>query len=257
VPYLTVILAVLILSVQPNQDRDKHPSESKKSSQYSGCEIQILPTTSNTINESPNEPCKQPSKTDTQNKYQIIEHSTPFLNTLATIAIAVFTILTFLIYRAQLAAMKINARAWIVPIIHPIEPTADPLEFQVTVDLANTGKTPAWITSAGSRGKGATAQAPLPTVPTYDDMKPFSKKGDLLSPNGSFAQPFKLTKERLDHVQTGQSQLFIFGYAAYRDVYGGPHIVRYCFEAKKSHDANHSHPLEFYVGGPDGYMDAD
>ncbi len=88
-------------------------------------------------------------------------------------------------------------------------------------------------------------------------MKPFSKKGTLLSPTGSLTQGFPLTKERLDHVQAGKSQLFIFGYARYRDVYGDPHIVRYCFEAKKSQDANHPHPLEFYVSGPNEYIDAD
>jgi hypothetical protein len=211
-----------------------------------------------------NPPCTQFSKpnegyeqTDTNNSGNIFAHSVPYLTAASTVIVTIFTILIWLVYRAMLHATKINERAWIVPVVAPIEPTESPEEFQVKVDLRNNGKTPAWITAAGSCGKGATEQQPLPTKPPYTEMKPFSKKGTLLSPSGSFTQGFLLTKERLDHVHAGKSQLFIFGYAAYRDVYGDPHIVRYSFEARKSQDANHPHPLEFYVGGPSGYIDAD
>ena len=157
----------------------------------------------------------------------------------------------------MLRASKINERAWVVPVIGTIEPTKDPQQFQIKVDLKNNGKTPAWIIAAGSKGKGATEQQPLPVKPLYDEMSPFTKKGNLLSPTNSFTQGFPLEKQRLDHVLAGQSRLFIFGYASYRDVYGDSHIIRYCFEAKKSQDANHPHPLEFYVGGPNAYWEAD
>jgi hypothetical protein len=182
---------------------------------------------------------------------------TPFINTLTTIAIAIFTFFTVRIYQAQLRALKINERAWIVPNVGIIEKTKDPEAFQIKVELTNKGKTPAWVTAAGSNGKGATKEEPLPTSPPYDEMKPFTTKGTLLSPSGSLIQGFALSKQRLDYVQAGLSQLFIFGYARYRDVYGDSHIVRYCYEAKKTHDANHPHPLEFYVSGPNEYTDAD
>ncbi len=186
--------------------------------------------------------------------FQVIR---PVLETLSTTIVAIFTVLIFCVYLSMLRASKTNERAWVVPIIGMIEPTEEPTLFQITVDLRNNGKTPAWITAAGSGGKGATEQQPLPAVPPYTEMKPFSKKGSLLSPTGAFTQGFPITKERLDHVQAGKSKLFIFGYAKYRDVYGDSHIIRYCFEARKSHDMNHPYPLEFYVGGPDGYTDAD
>jgi len=179
------------------------------------------------------------------------------LNTVATVALAVFALFSFLIYWSQLKALKINERAWVVPIVHAIEATSDPEKFLITVDLQNNGKTPAWITGAGSKGQGATDEKPLPAAPSYDDMKPFSKRGNLLSPGGSLQQGFPLTKERLDHVLAGKSKLFIFGYARYRDIYKKRHVVRYCFEAGKSLNANHPYPLEFYVGGPDSYSEAD
>jgi hypothetical protein len=179
------------------------------------------------------------------------------LNTVATVALAVFALFSVLIYWSQLKALKINERAWIVPGICTIKTTPDPQKFHITVDLQNTGKTPAWITAAGSNGQGATDEKPLPAVPSYVDMKPFPKKGNLLSPGGVLEQGLDLTKERLDHVLAGKSKLFVFGYARYRDIYEKPHIVRYCFEARKSQDANHPHPLEFYVSGPDTYSEAD
>ena len=76
----------------------------------------------------------------------------------------------------MLHATKINERAWIVPVIGIIEPNENPDKFQIKVELRNNGKTPAWITAAGSNGKGATDQLPLSTKPPYDEMKPFTKK---------------------------------------------------------------------------------
>lgn len=202
----------------------------------------------------PNEGSKQTRTDNSANRWT---HLVTYLNAASTVIVAVFTILIWRVYRAMLRATKINERAWVVPVVGQIEPTKDPENFQIKVDLRNNGHTPAWITAAGSNGKGATKQQPLPSKPPYTEMTPFSKKGSLLSPTGVFEQGFPLAKERLDHVQAGHSQLFIFGYVKYRDVYGDSHVVRYCFEAKKALDANHPHPLEFYVSGPDQYIDAD
>jgi hypothetical protein len=184
-------------------------------------------------------------------------HLATLLNVIATVAIAIFTWLTFGIYQEQLRIAKVNERAWVVPIIGEIVPTPNPKVFQIQVDLRNNGKTPAWITAAGSQGKGATKQKPLPDVPPYTEMGPFSEKGSLLSPTGALPQGFPISQEWIDQVLAGQTTLFLFGYAKYRDVYGDIHITRYCFESKKSQDANHPHPLEFYVGGPNNYTGAD
>jgi len=168
-----------------------------------------------------------------------------------------FTILIFFVYLAMLRASKINERAWVVPVIQPIQATTNPMEFQANVHLINNGKTPAWIMAAGSKGQAITNDKTLPGTASYDEMKPFNEKGQLLSPTGFLIQGFTLDKTRLDLVRIGNLQLFIYGYARYRDVYGDSHIVRYCFQAQKSQDPNHPHPVEFYVGGPKSYWEAD
>jgi len=219
----------------------------------------LPPTAANTSNgtiAAPNANSQQASdqKDILQNKW---DHLATLLAAVATAVIAVFTWLTWRVYQEQLRVSKINERAWIVPVVGAVTPTPNPKVFQIQVDLLNNGKTPAWVIAAGSQGKGATKEKPLPDLPPYTEMKPFSEKGSLLSPNGSLAQGFPLEQERIDHVLSGQSQLYIFGYVRYRDIYGDSHITRYCFQAKKSQDANHPHPLEFYIGGPDHYTEAD
>jgi hypothetical protein len=157
----------------------------------------------------------------------------------------------------MLRTTKINERAWIVPIVGKIEPTKTYDVFQIKVSLQNNGRTAAQITSAGSAAKGSIEEKPLPTYLPYTEMMPFPERGTPLLPNGSFEQGFELSRERLDHALSGQSQFFIFGYVKYRDAYGDSHITKYCFEAKKSLDANLKYPVDFYVSGPSNYIDAD
>ena len=258
-PYLVTVSALLLAaSLYQGTNQPPRPTEKGNASEQSKKDIPPTPTPPTATSDSPSTELSKPKKDSEQTSFgNSLAHLMAYLNVASTVIVAVFTILIWRVYRAMLHATKINERAWVVPVIGLIEPTQKPETFQVKVELRNNGKTPAWITASGSNGKGATEQQPLPTTPPYDEMKPFSKKGSLLSPTGSFDHGFPLTKERLDHVRAGHSRLFIFGYAAYRDVYGDSHVVRYCFEAKKSQDANHPHSLEFYVGGPDGYMDAD
>jgi hypothetical protein len=215
----------------------------------------LIPTPANTGNAATTAPSTNTQKKSYQNNGW--EHVAIILSAVATLVIAVFTLLTWLIYKEQLRVSKINERAWVVPLIGEITATPDPKTFQIQVNLRNNGNTPAWIVAAGSQGKGATKEKPLPDIPPYEEMRPFPEKGSLLSPTGFFPQGFPLSQERIDHVLDGQYQLFIFGYAKYRDIYGNSHITRYCFEARESQDANHQHALEFYVGGPENYTEAD
>jgi hypothetical protein len=259
---LITISALLLAGALYQESAQSQEQKGGDAGKKTNSEIRPLPPTSAppplppTATNTSDRPITTPNKNSEQ-KYNQWDHLSVFLTALATVLIAFFTWLTWRVYEAQLKAMKINARAWVVPMINPIEPTKDPTKFQVRVELRNTGETPAWMIEAGSRGKGATKQEPLPITPSYDKMGPFTEKGTLLTPTGSLTHGFSLEKERLDHVHAEKSQLFIFGYAKYRDVYGDPHIVRYCFEAKKSNDANHPHPLEFYVSGPPDYWEAD
>lgn len=135
-----------------------------------------------------NKNCEQTSTDNSGNRFI---HSITYLNAASTVVVAIFTILIWRVYRAMLRASKINERAWIVPVVGTIEATKNPEEFQVKVELTNKGKTPAWIAAAGSSGKGATEQQPLPAIPPYTEMKPFSKKGSLYLRMVSFLKVFR------------------------------------------------------------------
>jgi hypothetical protein len=269
VMYLIILFLLSLLTISRGAAQSQQQQRSRDTGDETKSEIRPLslsptpPTLPPTASNTGNGAITTPNENSQQDRYQTKLHSSrwdhlsTFLTALATAIIAYFAWVTWNVYEEQLRVSKINERAWIVPVIGVITPTPNPKLFQIQVDLINNGKTPAWITSAGSAGKSTAKEQPLPTTPSYTEMKPFSEKGSLLSPTSTFTQGFLLTKERLDSVQDGQSQLFIFGYAKYRDAYGDSHIIRYCFEAQKSHDANHPYPLQFYVGGSDNYVDAD
>jgi hypothetical protein len=255
---LFILICVLLLAqVSKKPEQPVQPSNPETAAQEIPKQIEPLPALPNSVSGSLAAPPGNSEKTNTTNCCDNSNHLITYTNLIFTGLIALFAYLTWSVYKGMLRATKINERAWIVPMVGELKPTKNAGLFQIEVELINTGKTPAWIVAAGSSGKGATEQEPLPTQPPYVEMKSFTKKGTLLSPNGAFTQGFPITKERLDHVQAGTSQLFIFGYVRYRDIYEDTHIARYCFEARKSHDLNHSHPLEFYTGGPNGYMEAD
>jgi hypothetical protein len=122
--------------------------------------------------------------------------------------------------------------------------------------VRNNGKTPAWITAAGSNGRWVTDQNPLPKDPDYIRMGPFTNEGQLLPPSAWLDQGFPLDKTRIDKVLRKEMSLYVYGFVEYRDVYGDTHLTRYCYRAKAAQDLNHSHPLDFYIDGPDGYLRA-
>jgi hypothetical protein len=251
--FLVLAMCVLAPLAQPIQNGHKNPTQTEKTSQQSDREVPPPCGSLYTIDSTVGEANKETTKNNAEKDHKML-----LLNTVATTAMAVFALFSVLIYWGQLRALKINERAWIVPIVGVVEPISNSKQFQIKVELRNKGKTPAWVTAAGSRGKGVTDEKPLPGTPSYDEMKPFfSNKGMLLPPEGSFTQGFPFTQEHVDSILAKQSKLFVFGYAKYRDMYKKRHIIRYCFEAGKSLDANHPHPLEFYVGGPDEYWEAD
>jgi hypothetical protein len=178
------------------------------------------------------------------------------LNAVSTAIIAVLTFLMWRVYRAILHATKITERAWIVADIGLIEKTPQEGVSQVIVELRNNGKTPAWVTAAGSNGWCASEQKLLPDTPIYTEMTPFDKAGKLLPPLASLPQGIAFQKVHMDLAIKEEVVLYVFGYAKYRDIYGNKHLTRYCFQAKPALDLNHPHRLDFYVGGPDQYLKA-
>jgi len=176
----------------------------------------------------------------------------------STAIIALFTVLTYLTLRSQLEANKIEKRAWLVSDIGSIEETKIKGTFQVIVQLRNNGKSPAWVTAAGSKGLWATDTNPLPKDPKscYDLMGPFTKKGQLLPPTAWLPQGFSLPNAELTRAVRKEVILYVFGFIEYRDIYGDHHRTRYCYQAKPTLDQTSPNPLDFYVGGPDEYSDA-
>ncbi len=186
-----------------------------------------------------------------------ITHWFDYLTAVSTAVSGLFAILIWVVYREMLRATKITERAWLVSDIGLIEETKRTGTHQVIVQLKNNGKTPAWVTAAGSNGQWVSDQNPLPKIPKYDLMEPFTKEGQLLPPTAWLPQGFPLEKARIDKAVKKELILYIFGFVEYRDVYGEQHVTRYCYRAKPALDLNHPNALDFYFESPaDGYLKA-
>jgi hypothetical protein len=185
-----------------------------------------------------------------------VGHWDSYLNAFSTAIIAGLTFLMWRVYCAMLHATKITERAWLVSDIGLITKTQKDDIFQVIVEVRNNGKTPAWVTAAGSNGWCETKQKPLPETPSYTHLSPFTKEGQLLPPTASLPQGITLQKSHIEMAVKGEASLYMFGYVEYRDVYGNQHLTRYCYQAKPALDLNHPSPLDFYIGGPDQYSKA-
>jgi len=202
-------------------------------------------------------PQRNSKQNSTANSDSGITHWFNYLNAVATVVGALFAFLIWLVYRAMLRATKITERAWLVSDVGLIEETKTEGIHQVIVRIVNNGKTPAWVTRAGSNGWWASDKNPLPKTPKYDLMEPFTKEGQLLPPTAGLPQGFPLEKTRIDRAVKKELILYIFGFVEYRDVYGEQHLTRYCYRAKPALDLNHPNALDFYFASPtDGYLKA-
>jgi len=251
-------IALVFLLAQPPQKPEQpiQPSNSKTSAQKIPEQVKPLPTLPNPVSGTTAGPIGNPEQTSATNGYDGPHHLITLINLLCTVLIALFTFLTWRVYRAMLRTTKINERAWIVSEPGSITETKIQGTFQAAVQLGNTGKSPAWVTAAGSNGWLADASKPLPKIPPYEPMKPFTEKGHLLSPKSRMAQGFPFSNAQLIRVVKKEADLYIFGYIKYRDIYGDTHITRYCYHAEPTLDLTDPLPLDFFVGGPDEYFEA-
>ncbi|MGA9304958.1 MAG: hypothetical protein WBW31_06080 [Candidatus Sulfotelmatobacter sp.] len=179
-----------------------------------------------------------------------------FINSGSTVVIAIFTILTFFVYREMLRSSKIAERAWVVSDIAssiPEDAKDSPNGFQIIYLLGNKGRTPAWITAIGSRGRLTTAVKKLPPEPDYDWAGPFPPEGTVQPPNASIERGTKLSQADLNYVEIGVSTLYIYGIVKYRDIFGDEHETRYCYVFKPGPTADNPAPRGFYIDGPEGY----
>jgi len=174
-----------------------------------------------------------------------------------TAIIALFTALTYFNLRSQLHATRIGERAWLVPNIGSITETKIKGTFQVICQITNNGRTPAWVTAAGSVGMVRVSEKELQKSPPYDAMGPFTETGSLLPPTAWIPQGFPLTNEQLVKVVKGEQLLYIAGFIEYRDIYKIKHRTSYCYQLKRAQDLTHPAPLDFCIAGPSEYNYAD
>jgi len=263
IPVLLCILLFHQISAQAQQQQKPEDAGHKTNS-----EIRPLPPT-------PVPPTLPPAAADTDNRTIATpdkdsqqapnqntvlnnkwDHFAIILSAVATAIIAIFTWLTWGIYKGQLQTTKLTERAWLVADIGAITKTPKEGLFQVFVEVRNNGKTPAWVTAAGSRGWCKTEQKPLPETPKYTEMGPFTKDGQLLPPTASLPQGITLQQAHINTALKDGGAIYMFGYVEYRDVYGGAHLTRYCYQTKPTLDLNHPDPLDFYISGPEEYLKA-
>jgi hypothetical protein len=207
-----LILVSTLLLAQTAQNPSQ-PAQSQKTGD-NGQEIrsQVAPLSAppNSVNTAVPAPPSNSEKTSTANSYSDGPyHSLTYLNALFTLAIAVFSFLTWRIYKAMLRATKITERCWLVSAVGSIEDTQVNGKYQVIVKIPNNGNTPAWVTAAGSRGSWVDDKNPLPEKPGYDLMGPFPPNGQLLPPTAWLLQGFPLEKTKLDQVVNKSLNLYI------------------------------------------------
>jgi hypothetical protein len=256
--YLIALLTLSlgVASYQGTNPSD-HATQTGKATEKGKAEIKPLapvPDSAGAAVSKPEESSKQQRTDDSNN---VIPHWVSYLNAVSTAVVALFTVLMWRVYRSVLHATKITERAWLVSDIGSIEKTPAEETHQVIVQLRNNGKTPAWVTAAGSNGWWVDDKHPLPKTPKYDLMGPFTKEGQLLPPTAWLSQGFPLQKTQIDRAVRKEAVLYIFGFIEYRDIFGNQHMTRYCYQAKPALDLNHSNPLDFYFDSPaEGYLKA-
>ncbi len=247
---LTLLLATLICQgAKPANQTEKSRNPSEKTQG----EVNPLSPLPGSINGTTTKPNSGEKQNDTSN---VLDHWKTPIDILTTAIIALFTALTYFNLRSQLHATKIGERAWLVPNIGSIEETKIKGTFQVICQITNNGRTPAWVTAAGSVGLIRNSEKELPTTPPYTPMGPFSNTGSVLPPTAWLPQGFPLTNEQLKMLVKGEKALYITGFVEYKDIYKIEHRTSYCFQLKKAQDLTLPVPLDFCIAGPPEYNSA-
>jgi hypothetical protein len=247
---LVLLLATLICQgTEPTDQSEKSRNSSEKCQR----EVNPLPSLPGTGNARTTKPNSSEKQNDTNN---MLDHWKTPIDIITTAMIAMFTALTYFNLRSQLRATKIGERAWLVSNIGSIEETKVKGTFQVICKIKNNGRTPAWVTAAGSVGLIRNSEKELPKTPPYTHMGPFSRAGSVLPPTGWLPQGFPLTNEQLREVVKGKQTIFLTGFVTYRDIYKIEHRTTYCYQLKPAQDLTIPNPLDFFIAGPPDYNDA-
>jgi hypothetical protein len=256
---VTALSLLLLISLPSKQTNNTVQQPSNARAQSNNCPAQSRscppPAPSVVQQFQLSQPAPDPDKSEGKDKSK----ASGFINSYSTLVIAIFTVLTFVVFRNQLRASKISERAWVVPNIVSSEPQdeggmAD--GFQVMCLLENRGRTPAWLTALGSRGQLVKLSGALPQKPEYTWASPFPPEGTVLPPDGHIEQGFPLKAGDLSHIEAGTSVLYVYGAVKYRDIYGDKHETKYCFVFRPKPTGDNPAPRGFYIAGPAGYNSA-
>jgi hypothetical protein len=251
-PLAAIPILLLTTLIFQRAELPKQPAKTGDSSEKIQREINPLPSLPGTGDTT----TKPDSYADQPDAGNIWNHWKTPSDIAFTAIIALFTALTYFNLRSQLHATKIGERAWLVPNIGSIEATKVTGTFQVICQITNNGRTPAWITAAGSVGMVRKSGKELPTIPPYTPMGPFRETGSLLPPTAWLPQGFPLTNDELKKVAAGEHLLYVAGFIEYRDIYKEKHRTCYCYQLKRAQDLTHPDPLDFCIAGPPEYNDA-
>lgn len=252
-PLVTILILLLATVIYQKIDPPKQPPKAGNSSEKDQRKINPLPPLTSSIDSTTTKPNSGTNQTKIDDNWA---HWITPIDPFFTAIIALFTALMYFNVRSQLHATKIGERAWLVPNIGSIEETKIKGTFQVICQITNNGRTPAWVTAAGSVGLIRKDEKELPKTPPYSPMGPFSETGSVLPPTAWLPQGFPLTNDQLTKVAKGEQLLYVTGFIEYRDIYKVKHRTSYCYQLKRAQDLTYPNPLDFCIAGPTEYNDA-
>ena len=167
----------------------------------------------------------------------------------STLAIAVFTVVTVVVFFFQIKVTHDVERAWVVASLD--ETVNDLLQFiQMPVDgsklnqlllFTNRGRTPGKITRVRSRFCYVGSLDSLPPKPDYgtcSELEQMPSDGRTLVPTEDFKMSLTFegpkksnmpTDEEMKTVRAGGAHLVVFGIVDYRDAFNRSHSTRFCF----------------------------
>ena len=241
-------LLVLLLTVTFQQNNSSAPSNQsnnaeKQEQQSITQEVPIKNNYSGATNNPNNDPPESKSS-------MVIATST-----------VLYTVVTALLLGAvitQILAYWAKERAWMIMSIgngnaRSIDENGRQfLEF--TGDIKNYGQSPAIITKTEHSASIIKREEQLPTHPQYlarPEVSYFAP--DPIVPQGGSPVYWKITKEAMAEICTGQRNLYIFGRVIYKDIFGRNRETRYCFRYFPAIPGTHDRHVGFFPDGPPDY----
>jgi hypothetical protein len=197
------------------------------------------------------------------------------VNAFSTLAIAIFTFVTILVFGYQVKVTHEVERAWITVSLEPspngylewVEMPTDGSKLSVEGIFKNNGRTPGKMTKAQVRFcyiENVDALAKEPNYSGYSELGNMPADGHVIVPSGEFRVTAFFeglndsnipTQDQITLVRAEKASLFVVGRIQYSDAFSRPHETRFCFTymmiSKKI-----PYMGRFQLGGPPEYNKA-